>query len=409
MTNEDPANGDAARPRRRPLDGIRVLDISTVIAAPLAAMVLGDYGAEVIKIEHPEGGDPARSHGYEHDGVPLWWLMLGRNKKSVTLYLGSQEGQEIFRTLAATADVVIENFRPGTLEKWGLGYEELSRDNPGLVLAHVSGFGRTGPMINEPGFGTMGETMSGFTFRNGDPDQPPHLPPFGLADGVTGISTALAVVTALYERRDSGRGQEIDLAIIEPLLTVLEPQVITQDQLGRTLQRTGNAAEMNAPRGLYLARDKAWVAVSASTTTTAARVVRLMGAAHLADADWFDSARGRRSHAAEIDEAINAWMGERDAADAVFACRAAGVPVAPVFSSADILADPQYAAIGTIGSYPHEQLGPVRMPAPLFRLSATPGQVDSLGPDLGQHTDEVLGTVGVDAETVAALRSRGVV
>jgi formyl-CoA transferase len=386
-----------------------VLDVSTVIAAPLAAMVLGDFGAEVIKIEHPKGGDPARGHGYERDGVPLWWLMLGRNKKSMTLYLGSPEGQEIFRTLAATADVIIENFRPGTLEKWELGYQELARDNPGLVLAHVSGFGRTGPMMDEPGFGTMGETMSGFTFRNGDPEHPPHLPPFGLADGVTGISTALAVVTALYERRDSGRGQEIDLAIVEPLLTVLEPQVVTQDQLGHTLQRTGNGAEMNAPRGLYPARDGAWVAISASTTTTASRVVRLVGAPALAEQAWFDSARGRHAHAADIDAAIGSWMARRDSDDAVAACREAGVPVAPVFSAADILADPQYAAIGTIGSYRHEKLGPVRMPGPLFRLSATPGRVDWLGPELGRHTDEVLDAIGVDPGTVAALRAGGVV
>ena len=393
----------------RPLDGIRVLDISTVIAAPLAAMILGDYGAEVIKVEHPTGGDPARTHGYDRDGTPLWWLMLGRNKKSVTLYLGSAEGQEIFRTLAASADVVIENFRPGTLERWGLGYDTLSKDNPGLVLAHISGFGRTGPLVDEPGFGTMGETMSGFTFRNGDPDSPPHLPPFGLADGVTGISTALAVLTALYERRDSGRGQEIDLAIIEPLLTILEPQLITQDQLGRTLERTGNQAEMNAPRGLYRTRDGAWIAVSASTARTAGRVVHLVGAPGLADADWFASASGRRAHATEIDDAINPWFAARDATEAVAACRAAGVPVAPVFSAADILADPQFAAIGTVGTYDHARLGPVRMPDVLFRLSRTPGRVDSLGPDLGEHTDEVLASAGLTPERVAELRARRIV
>lgn len=402
-TDEPPDRG------RRPLDGIRVLDVSTVIAAPLAAMILGDFGAEVIKVEHPDGGDPARGHGYDRDGTPLWWLMLGRNKKSVTLYLGSEEGQQIFRTLAASADVVIENFRPGTMERWGLGYADLACDNPGLVVAHVSGFGRAGPLVDEPGFGTMGETMSGFTFRNGDPSHPPHLPPFGLADGVTGISTALAVVSALYERSTSGAGQEIDLAIIEPLLTILEPQLVTQDQLGRTLQRTGNQAEMNAPRGLYRTSDDAWVAVSASTVSTAARVMRLVGSPELAEADWFGSASGRRAHTTEIDAAIEPWFAARKAADAVAECRAAGVPVAPVFTAADILADPQYAAIGTVGTYEHDRLGPVRMPAALFRLSRTPGRVDWLGPDLGRHTAEVLGSIGLTAEDVADLRSRNVV
>jgi crotonobetainyl-CoA:carnitine CoA-transferase CaiB-like acyl-CoA transferase len=400
---ETPATG------RRPLEGIRVLDASTVIAAPLAAMILGDFGAEVIKVEHPGGGDPARSHGYDRDGTPLWWLMLGRNKKSLTLYLGSEEGQQIFRTLAAAADVVIENFRPGTMERWGLGYADLSRDNPGLVVAHVSGFGRTGPLVGEPGFGTMGETMSGFAFRNGDPSSPPHLPPFGLADGVTGISTALAVVTALYERCSSGKGQEIDLAIIEPLLTILEPQIVTQDQLGRTLQRTGNQAEMNAPRGLYRTEDDAWVAVSASTVSTATRVMGLVGRPELAQSDWFGSASGRRAHATEIDAAIGPWFAARKAADAVAECRAGGVPVAPVFTAADILADPQYAAIGTIGTYEHERLGPVRMPSALFRMSRTPARVNWLGPDLGQHTDEVLGSVGLTADDLQELRSRRVV
>lgn len=399
----------AAAPGRRPLDGIRVLDVSTVIAAPLAAMILADYGAEVIKIEHPVGGDPARTHGYDRDGTPLWWLMLARNKKCITLYLGSPEGQDIFRTLAATADVVIENFRPGVMEKWGLGYDELSRGNPGLVVAHVSGFGRTGPMAHEPGFGTIGETMSGFAFRNGDPASPPTLPPFGLADGVTGISAALAVVTALYDSRATGDGQELDLSIIEPLLTVLEPQLITQDQIGHTLERTGNQAEMNAPRGMYRTSDDEWLAVSASTVSTAARLMELVGRPDLAAADWFSAASGRRAHTAQIDEALNPWFASHSILDAVTACRGAGVPVAPVYSAADILEDPQYAAIGAVASVHDDRLGDVRMPNVLFRMSKTPGHVDWLGPELGQHTEEVLATIGLTAEELRELRSRGVV
>ncbi|WP_433503113.1 CaiB/BaiF CoA transferase family protein [Pseudonocardia halophobica] len=390
---------------RRPLDGIRVLDVSTVIAAPLAAMILGDLGAEVVKIEHPRDGDPARHHGYAKDGVPLWWLMLGRNKKSVTLYLGDPEGQELFRGLAATADVIVENFRPGTMEAWGLGYEVLAADNPGLVFARVSGFGRTGPLFREPGFGTMGETMSGFAFRNGDPAGEPYLPPFGLADGVTGIATALGVLSALYERRDSGRGQQVDLSIIEPLLTILEPQLVTRDQLGVTLGRTGNQAEMNAPRGMYRTKDEAWVALSASTASTAGNVVRLMGAPGLADEPWFAHANQRRAHAADLDAVIVPWFAARTAGTAVAECRAAGVPVAPVHTAEDILADPQYAAIGAIGSYEHSQLGTVRMPDALFRLSRTPAGVRWLGPELGAHTEEVL---DLDPERLARLRERGV-
>jgi formyl-CoA transferase len=387
---------------------VRVLDLSTVIAAPLAAMILGDYGAEVTKIEHPHGGDPARTHGYDKDGTPLWWLMLGRNKRSVTLYLGDPEGQQILRDLAVTADVV-ENFRPGVMEAWGLGYADLSRENPGLIMAHISGFGRSGPLASEPGFGTIGEVMSGFAFRNGDADGPPMLPPFGLGDGVAGISLALGVVTALYERNRSGLGQEIDLAIIESLLMILEPQLSTQNQLGHTLARTGNQAEMNAPRGLYLAGDGEWVAISASTASTAERLMELVGDDDLHAQPWFSSAQGRRAHVSEIDAAIDPWVSKRSAAEVVAELRAAKVPVAPVFSAQDILDDPQFAAIGSVGTFPDARLGQVRMPNMLFRMSATPGHVDWLGPELGAHTDEVLAKAGVSDERRAALRTRRVV
>ena len=407
MPKEHDSNPQAAG--RRPLEGVRVLDVSTVIAAPLAAMLLADFGAEVIKVEHPINGDPARTHGYDRDGTPLWWLMLGRNKKAVTLYLGSPEGQEIFRNLAASADVIIENFRPGTMEKWGLGYDELSRNNPGLVMAHVSGFGRTGPMANEPGFGTIGETMSGFAFRNGDPESPPLLPPFGLADGVTGISAAFAVVTALYESRASGEGQELDLSIIEPLLTLLEPQLITQDQLGHTLKRTGNQAEMNAPRGMYETMHGEWVAVSASTVSTASRLMKLVGVEDMAKEEWFSAANGRRAHAAEIDAALKPWFSAHTADDAVKLCREAGVPIAPVYSAADILEDPQYAALDSIASIHDDRLGDVRMPNVLFRMSKTPGHVDWLGPELGQHNEEIFATLGLSSDDLEGLRSRGVV
>lgn len=388
---------------------MRVLDVSTVIAAPLAGMILADYGAEVIKIEHPRGGDPARTHGDSKDDVPLWWLMLSRNKTCITLYLGSPEGQAVFRRLAATTDVVLENFRPGTMEGWGLGYDELAKDNPGIVVAHVSGYGRTGPMRDDPGFGTIGETMSGFAFRNGDPDGPPTLPPFGLADGVTGIAAALGIVTALFESRASGRGQEMDIAIIEPLVTLLEPQLITHDQIGRTLQRTGSQADMNAPRGMYRTSDGEWVAVSASTVRTASRLMELVSAPELCDEPWFASASARRAHAAEMDAVLVPWFAEHTQPDVVAACKQAGVPVAPVYTAADILADAQYASIGTVTTVHDDRLGDVRMPNVLFRLSETPGSVEWLGPNLGEHTEEVLRRVGLSSADVQKLRDSGTV
>src|SRR5690606_5390087 len=251
-----------------PLTGIRVLDVATLFAGPLAATLLGDFGAEVVKIEHPRG-DPVRGHGAQRDGVGLWWKMLGRIKKSVTLYLGSERGQEIFRQMAAEADVVIENFRPGTLERWGLGYEELSAINPRLVLARVTGFGQFGPYAQRPGFGTLAEAMSGFAAVTGEPDGPPTLPPFGLADGIAALATSFAVMTALRARDAPGRGQQVDMAIIEPILTLRGPQIIAYDQLGELQTRMGNRSVNNAPRNVYRTADGGWVAVSTSAQSVA--------------------------------------------------------------------------------------------------------------------------------------------
>ena len=260
----------------RALEGIRVLDISTLFAGPLAATFLADFGADVLKIEHPRG-DPARSHGHSKDGIGLWWKMLARNKKAITLYLGSPAGQEIFRELVKDADVVIENFRPGTLERWGLGYEQLSAINPRLVLARVTGFGQVGPYARRPGFGTLAEAMSGFAHMTGQPDGPPTLPPFGLADGIAALATAYAVLVALRARDAIGHGQVIDLAIIEPILTVLGAQPTVYDQLGVIQQRTGNRSSNNAPRNTYRTADDKWLAVSTSAQSVAERVLRLVG------------------------------------------------------------------------------------------------------------------------------------
>ena len=250
-------------PVRGALADLRVLDASNLIAGPLTTMLLADLGAEVIKLEHPVGGDSLRTHGGQKDGHGLWWKVLGRGKLSVTLNLSDPRGQDLFRRLAADVDLVVENFRPGTMARWGIGYDTLSAANPALVMAHVSGFGQHGPLSGNPGFGTLAESMSGFAHRNGQPDGPPVLPPFGLADTVTGITTAFAVMSALWARQAAGgRGQEIDISIIEPLLTVLEPQLIEYDQLQTVMGRMGNRSPVNAPRNMYLSRDGRWIAIS---------------------------------------------------------------------------------------------------------------------------------------------------
>ncbi|UGT44081.1 CoA transferase [Nocardia yamanashiensis] len=391
-----------------PLSGLRVLDTATLFAGPLAATLLGDFGAEVVKIEHPRG-DPVRSHGAQRDGVGLWWKMLGRNKKSVTLYLGSDEGQELFRQLVADADVVIENFRPGTLERWGLGYPQLRELNPGLVLARVTGFGQIGPYSRRPGFGTLAEAMSGFAALTGEPDGPPTLPPFGLADGIAALATAFAVMTALRARAESGHGQQIDLAIIEPILTLLGPQLIAYDQLGELQPRMGNRSSNNAPRNIYRTADGGWVAVSTSAQSVAERVMRLVGRPDLIDQPWFGSGAERAAHADELDAAVGAWIAERDTDAVLSAFEKAEAAVAPVYTAADVLADPHFQALGTIAEVPDAELGLIRMQNILFRLSETPGAIRWAGPPLGAHTAQVLAGYGVDATRLAELRTAGVV
>ncbi|MEE2815105.1 MAG: CoA transferase, partial [Actinomycetota bacterium] len=301
-----------------PLTGLRVVDASTLFAGPMAAMHLGDMGAEVIKVEHPTKPDPARGHGPSKDGQNLWWKTLGRNKRTVALDLHADAGRDAFLRLAQTADVVIENFRPGTLERWGLGYEELSAANPGLVLARVTGFGQIGPYRSRPGFGTLAEAMSGFAASTGEPDGPPTLPPFGLADGIASLATAYAILVALHARAaNGGAGQVVDVAIIEPILAMLGPQITRWDQLGTVQPRTGNRSTNNAPRNAYRTADGSWVAVSTSAQSIAERVVALVGRPELADEPWFATGAGRAEHADLLDEAVGGWIARHSRAQVI--------------------------------------------------------------------------------------------
>ena len=390
------------------LAGLKVLDVSTLFAGPLAATMLGDFGADIIKVEHPRG-DPVRSHGASKDGVGLWAKVVNRNKRGITLYLGSPEGQDVFRRLVADADVVIENFRPGTLERWGLGYPELSADNPGLVLARVTGFGQIGPYAGRPGFGTLAEAMSGFAAITGEPDGPPTLPPFGLADGIAALAAAFATMTALRARETTGRGQVIDLAIIEPILTLLGPQPTVWDALQQIQERSGNRSANNAPRNTYLTRDGRWVAVSTSAQSIAERVMRLVGRPELTEEPWFASGGERAKHADVLDEAVASWVARHDRDEVVLAFEEAQAAVAPIYDVRDVVADPQFQALGSLVRVPDPELGSVLMQNVLFRLSETPGRITSAGPALGQHTEEVLAEIGIDAAQVAELRRQGAV
>ncbi|MFD8272732.1 CaiB/BaiF CoA transferase family protein [Streptomyces flaveolus] len=399
----------APLPVPAPLAGLRVLDLATLFAGPLAATMLGDFGAEVVKVEHPTRPDPSRGHGPSKDGVGLWWKLLGRNKRTITLDLSKPAGRTTLLRLAATADVVIENFRPGTLEKWDLGWDELSAVNPRLVLTRVTGFGQFGPYARRPGFGTLAEAMSGFAAMTGEPDAPPTLPPFGLADSIAALATAYAVMTALSARDLTGEGQVVDMAIIEPILTVLGPQPIWYDQLGHVQPRTGNRSQNNAPRNTYRTADGTWVAVSTSAQSVAERVMRLVGRPELIDEPWFATGAERAQHADVLDAAVGDWIARHPRADVLAAFEKAEAAVAPVQDVRDVMADPQYQALGTVTTVDDPELGPLRMQNVLFRLSATPGAIRWAGRPHGADTEEVLTELGLSPADVKELREAGVV
>jgi crotonobetainyl-CoA:carnitine CoA-transferase CaiB-like acyl-CoA transferase len=393
----------------KPLEGIRVVEAATLFAAPIAGMLLGDYGADVIKIEHPRRPDPARGHGPSKDGVGLWFKTLGRNKRLVTLDLSQPDGRDLFLRFAERSDVVLENFRPGTLERWGLGWDELSAVNPRLVLARVSGFGQTGPYAGRPGFGTLAEAMSGFAALNGEPGGPPLLPPLALADGVAAFATAFAIMVALRAREETGRGQIVDTSLVEPLLTLLGPQVTAYDLLGTLQERTGNRSSHNAPRNVYRTADDAWVAVSSSATSIAERVLRLVGRDDLVEQPWFSTGAGRVAHIEEIDAAVAAWIAERPRDAVLAAFEAADAAIAPIYDARDLLADPQLAAIDAIVSIDDDELGPIKMTNMVSRLSETPGGIERTGAAVGADTAAVLAELGVDDAELARLRETGVV
>jgi crotonobetainyl-CoA:carnitine CoA-transferase CaiB-like acyl-CoA transferase len=393
----------------RPLAGIRVVEAATLFAAPLAGMFLGDFGAEVIKIEHPRRPDPARGHGPSKDGVGLWFKTLARNKQLVTLDLSRPEGAELLLRLAEGADVVLENFRPGTMERWGLGWDELRGVNPRLVFARVSGFGQAGPYARRPGFGTLAEAMSGFAALNGEPDGPPLLPPLALADGVAGLATAFAILAALRAREQTGRGQVVDTSLVEPLMTLLGPQVTAYDLLGQLQSRTGNRSSHNAPRNVYRTADGSWVAVSASATSIAERVLRLVGRPDLAEQPWFASGAGRAAHVDEIDAAVAAWIAERPRDEVLAAFEAAEAAIAPIYDARDIVADPHLAAVGAFHALDDEELGAITMTNVVSRLSDPPGAIEWAGGRHGRDTEAVFGELGVDEEELARLRGAGVV
>jgi crotonobetainyl-CoA:carnitine CoA-transferase CaiB-like acyl-CoA transferase len=369
-----------------PLAGLRVIELSTFLAGPFCAALLGDFGAEVLKVELPGSGDPLRRLGRRRGHSSLWWRQEGRNKKSLTCDLRRPEGQELLRRLVAVSDVLVENFQPGTLERWGLGYDALARINRGLIMARISAYGQTGPLAPKPGFGRIAHAFSGLTYLTGYPDRPPVLPGTpSIADYLSGALAAFGVLVALGHRQRTGEGQVVDVALYESVFRILEDVAVVYDQFGLVRQRQGPDHENSVPHNHYPTRDGKWIAIACTNDRMFQRLVRAIGRPELGD-------------------------DPRYAAEALARLDREEVPAGPIYTIAEIFQDAHYRARQAILAVPDPELGVLRMPGVVPRLERTPGRVRHPGPRLGEHTEEVLcGLLGYSPQEVARLRELGVV
>jgi crotonobetainyl-CoA:carnitine CoA-transferase CaiB-like acyl-CoA transferase len=388
-----------------------VVEAATLAAGPMVGTALGEFGAEVIKVEQPGSGDPMRTWGDRRDGIGLVWKSVSRNKRCVTLDLRRPDGQELMHRLLDVSDVLIVGNRPSALERWGLDYESVHRAHPRLVMLHITGYGRGGPKSDRPGYGTLAEAMSGFAHLTGQPDGPPTLPPFMLADGVAAQSATYAVMMALYHRDvHGGSGQLIDVNLIEPLARLIESAPLAYDQLGTIPQRVGNFLPASAPRNAYRTADDKWLAISSASPSIAVRVYRAIDRADLADdPDYVDPVR-RQERGQEVDDLVAKWVGERTLDEAMAALQAAEVAAAPIYDAQQLRGDEHLQARGTFVAVEDPDFGTMTVQAPVAQMSETPGRVDHLGRALGADNDAVWGDlVGVDAGRLAALRAEGVI
>ena len=391
------------------LSGVRVLELGQVVAGPYCGQVLADLGADVVKVEPPGVGDVLRQWGWAPEGKDsLWWRVAARGKRSITVDLRTPEGQQLVRRLATDVDVVVENFRPGTLERWGLSYDELAADNPGLVLVRISGYGQDGPYAGRPGYASVGEAMGGLRALTGDPDRPPVRVGLSLGDTLTGMAGALGALAALHERQSSGRGQVVDAAIYESVLDMTEGLVPEWSVAGLTRKRTGAVLQGIAPSNVYPTTDGE-VIVAANQDSLFARLCAVMGQPDLTTDPRFADHRARGEHATELDELIATWTRTLPSADLLAALHAAAVPAGLVFTPADMAADPHFAFRKALVEVEDPEVGPLLMPAPAPRLSRTPSRVRWAGPRLGQHTEQVLQQAGLTEPDVAALRAAGAI
>jgi crotonobetainyl-CoA:carnitine CoA-transferase CaiB-like acyl-CoA transferase len=388
-----------------------VVDAATLAAGPLVATAMGEFGADVIKVEQPGAGDPLRTWGDRKDEIGLVWKSMSRNKRCVTLDLRHAEGQGLFHDLLAQSDVLIVNNRPSALGRWGIDYESVHDRHPHIVMLHVSGYGRGGPKSDRPGFGTLAEAMSGFAHLTGQPEGPPTLPPFMLADGVAALAATYAVMMALYHRDvHGGGGQLVDVNLIEPLARLIESSTLAYDQLGTVTGRMGNRIDASAPRNAYRTADDRWVALSSASPNIAVRLYRAIDRPDLADDPNYVDPLPRQERAGEVDGLVADWISHRTLGEAMAVFEAASVAAAPVYDARQLLADDHLRARGTFVRVDDPDLGPMTVQAPVAVLTETPGRITHLGRALGADNDAVYGDLlDVGPERLAALRAAGII
>ncbi|MDI6745783.1 MAG: CaiB/BaiF CoA-transferase family protein [Rhodocyclaceae bacterium] len=395
---------------KTPLAGVKVLELGQLIAGPFAARMLGEFGADVIKIEPPGAGDPLRAWRKLHKGTSLWWYVQGRNKRTVAIDLRTAEGQAVVRRLAQEADIVVENFRPGTMEKWGLDYAALSANNPGLIMVRVSGFGQTGPMRDQPGFGAIGESMGGVRYITGYPDRPPVRLNLSLGDSVAGLHAVIGALMALRHREvNGGQGQVVDVALYESVFNLMECTVPEYVMYGEIRERTGSNLTGIVPSNTYMSRDAVNIIIAANGDGIFRRLMAAIGRSDVGEDPRFANNAGRAAQAEYIDGAIGEWCASVDAAEAVRCLKSAGVPHGKIYSAADICNDEQYRARDMILDMSLPDGTPISMPGIVPKLSVTPGRVSSPGTAIGAHTREVLREAGFDDAEIDKMHARGVI
>jgi len=391
----------------KPLDGVRVIEVGQLLAGPFAGAMLAYFGAEVIKIEPPEGGDPIRGWREVKDGTSLWWYSLARNKKSVSLDLKQQAGRDIAKKLISDADVVIENFRPGVMEKWGLGPDDVKPINPKLVYARISGYGQTGPYANKPGFASVCEGMSGFRYVNGFPGEAPVRPNLSIGDTIAGIHAALGIALALLERHKSGEGQTVDVALYEAMFNLLEAVVPEYSGASVIREPSGTTVTGIVPTNTYRCSDGKYVVIGGNGDSIFKRLMTGIGHPDLAEDSRLQNNAGRVEHEQEIDQIIGGWCSVRSVADVLAVMEAQRVPAGPIYNVEDMLEDPHFNERGMFEDVEIDGK-PLKIPAILPKLERTPGSTEWVGPRLGEHTEEVLTQLGLSAEEVQNLSANGV-